>query len=105
MNEPPEKRYFQDQLEGNHCFSCGPNNSNGLQLKSYWGSDTEAICEFKPSAHHCAAPIGFLNGGVITTTIDCYSACTAIAYAYRKVGYEIGEGPARWYATAELDVS
>lgn len=105
MNKSREVRYFQDQLEGNHCFGCGPKNGDGLQIKSYWGNDQEAFCEFKPKLHHCAAPTGFLNGGVMATLIDCHCICTAIAHAYRKNGHDIGQGPTRWYATAKLDVS
>ena len=78
--------YFQDLIQGNHCFGCGPHNPAGLQIKSTWSGEKESVCVFQPSAHHCAAPTKFLNGGIIATIIDCHSVCTAIAYAYRQAG-------------------
>lgn len=98
-------QYFQDMLEGNHCFGCGPENEGGLRLKSYWASEEETQCDFQPQAHHCAAPTKFLNGGIIATVMDCHSICTAIAHAYKRVGRDVGEGEPIWYATAGLELS
>jgi len=96
---------FQDQIPDNHCFGCGPSNTGGLGIKSYWQPDGTAICRFRPSAHHCAGPERTLNGGIIATLIDCHCVCTAIADAYRRAGRTIGQGDRIWYATARLDVS
>lgn len=99
-----QNEYFQDKLSGNHCFGCGVENPQGLQIKSYWAADNLAVCHFSPQSFHTAAPTHFLNGGVIATIIDCHSICTAIAYAYQLQGREIGKGPALWYATGELSL-
>ena len=96
--------YFQDMIKNNHCFGCGPFNEGGLNVKSCWLNETEAICHFQPQAHHCAAPTKFLNGGVVATVIDCHCICTAIAYAYKKGGREIGRGEPIWYATSGLTI-
>lgn len=96
---------IQDLIPGNHCYGCGPLNEQGLQIKSYWAGDNETICRFTPSPHHSAGPLHFLNGGIIATLIDCHCVCTAIAWAYREAGREIGEGEILWYATAALDVN
>ena len=96
--------YFQDLIQGNHCFGCGPHNPAGLQIKSTWSGEKESVCVFQPSAHHCAAPTKFLNGGIIATIIDCHSVCTAIAYAYRRAGRSIGQGEPVWYATGHMAV-
>lgn len=96
--------YFQDQIAGNHCYGCGPDNPQGLRIKSAWGDGDEALCHFQPEAHHCAATSKFLNGGVIATIIDCHAVCTAIAHAYRRDGRPIGSGAAIWFATAQMDL-
>ncbi len=96
---------FQDLIPGNHCFGCGPANSGGLRIKSYWQGAAESVCHFTPAPHHCAAPPGFLNGGIIATVIDCHAICTAVAYAYRLEGREIGEGQQIQYVTGKLEVS
>lgn len=96
---------FQDRIPGNRCYGCGPLNEQGLQIKSYWEGENESICRFAPSPHHAAGPLHFLNGGIIATIIDCHCVCTAIAWAYRAAGREIGAGETIWYATAALEVS
>lgn len=98
-------KYFQDQLTGNHCFGCGPDNSGGLRIKSFWANEDVSRCEFRPDAHHSAAPTNFINGGIIATIIDCHCICTAIAYAYREEEREIGEGEDIWYVTSKLNVT
>ena len=98
-----ESTAFQDLLQHNLCFGCGARNQGGLQIKSYWEGD-EAVCHFTPEPHHSAGPPHVVNGGIISTIIDCHSVCTAIADAYRREGREIGSGPMIWYATASLHV-
>lgn len=95
---------FQDQIPGNHCFGCGPNNTLGLQIKSYWQHDNVSRCCFMPATHHSAGPAKFLNGGIISTIMDCHCVCTAIAKGYSDVGREIGQGERVWFATGKLDV-
>lgn len=95
---------FQDQIPNNHCFGCGPENASGLQIKSHWVGENKSACTFIPSAHHCAGPTQFLNGGIISTVIDCHCICTAIAKGYQLQGREIGSGEAVWYATGKLEV-
>lgn len=97
--------YFQDLLPGNHCFGCGPNNSQGLQIKSRWLGDRQAECLFEPQAHHCSGPLEYVNGGIIGTLFDCHCICTAIAQAYRMQGRDIGQGELLWYVTGSLQVS
>lgn len=97
-------RYFQDQIPNNHCFGCGPANPGGLQIKSYWGDNGKAGCDFKPEVQHCSGPVEYLNGGILATLIDCHCICTAIAQAYRNEGKEIGEGEVLWYVTGKLEI-
>lgn len=95
---------FQDAMPGNHCWGCGAGNDLGFQIKSFWEGD-EAICRFQALEHHAAWPSHVLNGGVISTVIDCHCICTAIAAAYRAEGREIGEGELIVFATGSLNVS
>jgi acyl-coenzyme A thioesterase PaaI-like protein len=63
------------------CWGCGKNNTHGLQLKSYW-EDEETVATFIPQEHHLAFP-GILNGGIISTIIDCHGTGTANAAAQK----------------------
>lgn len=96
---------IQDQIPNNHCYGCGTLNEQGLQIKSYWQSNSEANCSFTPSHHHCAGPTHFLNGGIISTIIDCHCVCMAIAKGYELQGQKVGIGDPVWYATGSLEVS
>ncbi|GAA5644979.1 PaaI family thioesterase [Vibrio proteolyticus] len=96
---------FQDLVPNNHCFGCGPENPLGLQIKSHWVDENKSACRFVPSPHHCAGPVQFLNGGIISTIIDCHCICTAIAKGYQLQEREIGTGETIWYVTGKLDVT
>ena len=79
---------FQDLLfTGSTCYGCGPANPHGFRLRSRWADDRSAV-----------------HGGVVASLIDCHSAWTAIAAAYRAEGREVGEGDPILYVTAELGV-
>lgn len=95
---------FQDQISGNHCYGCGPDNDKGLRIKSYWSGDNESVCRFMPSPHHSAGPSHYVNGGIVATIIDCHCVCTAIANGYRLAGREVGQGEPIWFATVRLEV-
>ncbi|KDM93497.1 PaaI family thioesterase [Photobacterium galatheae] len=98
-------KYFQDQVPNNHCFGCGPDNRLGLQIKSYWIEEDKSACTFVPSSHHSAGPTQWLNGGIISTIIDCHCICTEIAKGYQQLNRDIGNGEPVWYATGKLEVS
>jgi len=96
---------IQEQIPNNHCYGCGSENELGLQIKSYWQSESQASCMFTPAHHHCAGPTHFLNGGIISTIIDCHCVCMAIAKGYQMQGQEVGVGEPVWFATGSLNVS
>lgn len=96
---------FQDQIPNNHCFGCGAANDGGLQIKSFWRNQNESVCSFVPAQHHCAGPTQILNGGIISTIIDCHCVCTAIAKAYDLENRAIGTGEPIWFATGNLQVA
>ena len=94
---------FQDLIPDNLCFGCGPQNSHGLRIKSFWNGD-DAVCTYHPERYHMAGPPQYLNGGIIATLIDCHSICTAIARLYKTEGRTIGSEPNIWCATGKLEV-
>ena len=100
---------FQDLIQGNHCFGCGPTNSDGLQIKSYWEqsdpSTERAICDFTPKPFHNAGMTHFLNGGIIASVMDCHAICTAMADGYLREGRPVGTGDTIWYVTGKLNVN
>ncbi|WP_027855942.1 PaaI family thioesterase [Marinobacterium jannaschii] len=100
-----DQHAFQDLIPNNHCFGCGPDNDHGLMIKSFWQDEQHSVCYFRPAPHHSAGPLGYLNGGIIATIIDCHCVCTAIAKGYQLDGREIGVGDPVWFATAQLDLS
>lgn len=89
----------------NHCFGCGADNTQGLQIKSYWSEPDLAVCQFLASPHHCSGPEKYLNGGIISTLIDCHCVCAVIAKAYQIEGREIGSGAPILFVTGNLDIS
>jgi len=96
---------FQDLMNNNNCFGCGPNNEKGLKIKSYWYDDDTTICKFKASNHHCAAPTHFLNGGITSTLMDCHAIGSAIALCYKNEHRMIGTGEDIFCVTGSLSVN
>ncbi|MFX0098657.1 MAG: PaaI family thioesterase [Candidatus Hodarchaeota archaeon] len=99
-----EEEAFQDKWPElvSHCWGCGRNNENGLQIKSYWDGD-EAVCTFQPKEYHLAFP-GAMNGGIIATLIDCHGLNTANAAAYKAAGKELDSDPSFGFVTGSLYV-
>jgi acyl-coenzyme A thioesterase PaaI-like protein len=84
------------------CFGCGPANERGLQLKSYVADDGLVRAEFKPWREHDNG-LGYLNGGIIATVLDCHSAA-AVTHAAYENGWPPLPGADLPYVTAGLDV-
>jgi acyl-coenzyme A thioesterase PaaI-like protein len=95
---------LQDVVPGNHCWGCGPENKEGLQIKSYWDGEA-TICTWQPRPPYFAGPTHVLNGGVIAALIDCHSVITAIADVYRSEEREIGSSPDVWCVTGSMSIS
>src|SRR4051812_15859684 len=85
------------------CFGCGPANAKGLQLKSFPAAEGGGVvATFRPWPEHDNG-VGFLNGGIITTLLDCHSAAAVMEEAAGR-GWEALGGAAPPYVTAGLDV-
>ena len=95
---------IQDRMPHNHCYGCGPDNPDGLRIKSHWQGD-ESVCTYTPRPEQCAGPTQYLYGGTIASLIDCHSVCTAVSNYYRLEGREVGEGEEIWCVTGQLTVN
>ncbi|MEU5697058.1 PaaI family thioesterase [Actinosynnema sp. NPDC020468] len=84
------------------CFGCGHGNAKGLRLRSHFGDDGAVTGLFTPWPEHDNG-LGFLNGGVICTLLDCHSAAAVMAEADRRGWRPLGDA-ALSYVTAGLDV-
>lgn len=83
------------------CFGCGPANADGLHLRSYPG-DGVVTASFTPWPVHDNG-LGYLNGGIISTVLDCHSAAAVMWEAERR-GWPPLPGADLAYVTAGLDV-
>lgn len=96
---------LQDAWPYATCYGCGPANTHGLRIKSYWSDDgSEVICRFQPEPQYNAGFPNVMYGGLVASLIDCHSIWTAIATTYRKEGREHGSLPAISYVTGSLTV-
>jgi acyl-coenzyme A thioesterase PaaI-like protein len=83
------------------CFGCGPGNDKGLQLRSYPG-DSIVTASFTPWPEHDNG-LGYLNGGIIATLLDCHSAAAVMLEAEQR-GWPPLPGAALPYVTAGLEL-
>ena len=83
------------------CFGCGSANAAGLRLRSYPG-DGVVTATFAPWPEHDNGA-GYLNGGIISTLLDCHSAA-AVALEAQARGWSPPPGAPFAFITAGLDV-
>jgi acyl-coenzyme A thioesterase PaaI-like protein len=83
------------------CFGCGPANARGLRLKSYL-ADGHVTATFTPWPEHDNG-LGFLNGGIIATLLDCHSAAAVMNEAEQQ-GWDAAPGALLPFVTAGIDV-
>jgi acyl-coenzyme A thioesterase PaaI-like protein len=83
------------------CFGCGHANPRGLRLRSY---ETNGIvgATFTPWPEHDNGG-GFLNGGILSTLLDCHGAAAVMLEAFRR-DWSPPPGALMSFVTAELDV-
>ena len=84
------------------CFGCGPGNSKGLRLRSFESDDGTVVARFRPWPEHDNG-LGYLNGGIIATLLDCHSAA-AVTWEADRRGYPRLPGADLPYVTAGLDL-
>ncbi len=96
---------LQDAWPDATCYGCGPANSAGLHIKSYWDADgTTVIAHYRAGVQYNAGFANVLYGGLVASLIDCHANWTAIATAYRAAGRPHGSRPVISYVTGSLSV-
>ena len=64
------------------CFGCGHANPDGFHLRSYRDGEL-TVATFTPGLEHDNG-FGFLNGGIISTVLDCHTAAVVMWEAQRR---------------------
>lgn len=98
MGDSIQETWFPDLT----CFGCGPANAAGLRLRSTVDGEWGARATFTPWPQHDNG-LGFLNGGIIATLLDCHSAA-AVVHVANTHGWPALPGARLPYVTAGLDV-
>ena len=83
------------------CFGCGHANPDGFHLRSYRDGDL-TVAEFTPRPEHDNG-FGFLNGGIISTVLDCHGAAVVMWEASER-GWQAKPGAPVPFITAGFDV-
>ncbi len=102
MNDLPGTRMsIQESLYPEvTCFGCGHANPHGLHLRSYRIDDL-TVAEFTPRPEHDNG-FGFLNGGIISTVLDCHGAAVVMWEAAQR-GWHVSPGAPLPFITAGFD--
>jgi acyl-coenzyme A thioesterase PaaI-like protein len=102
MTSRPDELSIQERLYPTlTCFGCGHANPKGLQLRSY-PEGGAVVATFVPWPEHDNG-VGYLNGGIISTVLDCHSAAAVMTEAERR-GWGVASDAPIGYVTAGLDV-
>jgi len=83
------------------CFGCGHANPDGFHLRSYREGET-TVASFTPRPEHDNG-FGFLNGGIISTVLDCHTAAVVMWEADRR-GWKADDGAPVPFITSGLEV-
>jgi acyl-coenzyme A thioesterase PaaI-like protein len=83
------------------CFGCGPANPQGFHLRSYRHGDL-TVADFTPGPEHDNG-FGFVNGGIISTVLDCHGAAVVMWEAARR-GLSAAPGAPVPFVTAGFEV-
>jgi acyl-coenzyme A thioesterase PaaI-like protein len=83
------------------CFGCGPANPRGLRLHSY-AEGGLTVADFTPWPEHDNG-FGFVNGGIISTLLDCHGAAAVMSEAVQR-GWRARDGAPVPFITAGFDV-
>jgi acyl-coenzyme A thioesterase PaaI-like protein len=83
------------------CFGCGHANPKGFHLRSYRDGEL-TVAAFTPGREHDNG-FGFLNGGIISTVLDCHGAAVVMWEAAQRNWHAAGDAPVP-FITAGFDV-
>jgi len=83
------------------CFGCGHANPDGFHLRSFREGDF-TVAMFTPRPEHDNG-FGFVNGGIISTALDCHTAAVVLWEADQR-GWRADSGAPIPFITAGFDV-
>jgi len=83
------------------CFGCGHGNPKGFHLRSYRDGEL-TVAEFTPRPEHDNG-FGFVNGGIISTLLDCHGAAAVMWEAAERDWWAESGAPVP-FITAGFDV-
>jgi acyl-coenzyme A thioesterase PaaI-like protein len=102
VTSTPDRVSIQESLYPTlTCFGCGHANPEGFHLRSYRDGDL-TVAEFTPRPEHDNG-FGFLNGGIITTVLDCHGAAVVMWEALQREWHAAPGAPIP-FITAGFDV-
>lgn len=89
-----------------HCWGCGPQNENGLHLKSYPSEDgKECIVKYKPDEKFTGGVPQNLFGGMIAMIFDCHGTASAAYFNHKAQGKDLRKDTViKRFITARLEV-
>lgn len=89
-----------------HCWGCGPQNREGLHIRSYPSEDGETcVCHFMPPKQYTGGVPANLFGGMIAMVFDCHGTASAAWFAHQNKGLEgSAEAGIRRFITARLEI-
>ncbi len=97
---------LQDFFPKGTCYGCGPDNPDGLHIKSYWSDDGRSvIATYNTAPKYNAGLPNTMYGGTVASLIDCHSIWTAMAFACRAENKELGSLPGVVCVTGKLTVN
>lgn len=98
--------FLQDIWKHGTCYGCGPDNPDGMKIKSKWSDDGESVvAKYQADAKYNAGMPDVMYGGTVASLIDCHSVWTAIAFAHKAENREVGSQPILVYVTGKLAVT
>jgi acyl-coenzyme A thioesterase PaaI-like protein len=102
MNNDRDASSIQEALYPDiQCFGCGHANPKGFHLRSYREGEV-TVATFDPAPEHDNG-FGFVNGGIISTVLDCHTAAVVMWEADKR-DWRAAAGAPIPFITAGFDV-
>lgn len=89
-----------------HCWGCGPQNEDGLHLKTYPSTDGQhCISTYTPDGQYTGGVPANIFGGMIAVLFDCHGTASAAWFAHQNKGLELtADTVIGRFITARLEV-
>ncbi len=89
-----------------HCWGCGPQNKDGLHIKSYpYNDGHECICHVTPPDMYTGGVPDNLFGGMIAVIFDCHGTASAAWFNHNAKGLILDKDTViERFITARLEI-